>query len=109
MRNEGTIKRYSADELRAAAARGESRTDVARVKDMSDQDVERAIAGDADWQDVARDWFKRAEVVMPRSKEAISIRLDADVLDYFRAQGRGWQTRINAVLKAYMEAARRAG
>ena len=38
-------------------------------------------------------------------KAAISLRLDADVLDWFRAQGAGYQTRINAVLRAYMEAA----
>ncbi|MDH4259050.1 MAG: BrnA antitoxin family protein [Gammaproteobacteria bacterium] len=40
---------------------------------------------------------------VPR-KAAISLRLDADVLDWFRAQGAGYQTRINAVLRAYMEA-----
>ena len=38
-------------------------------------------------------------------KAAISLRLDADVLDWFKAQGAGYQTRINAVLRAYMEAA----
>lgn len=41
----------------------------------------------------------------PPRKEAISLRLDADVLDWFRARGPGYQTRINAVLRAYMEAA----
>jgi uncharacterized protein (DUF4415 family) len=38
-------------------------------------------------------------------KAAISLRLDAEVLDWFKARGRGYQTRINAVLRAYMEAA----
>ena len=38
-------------------------------------------------------------------KAAISLRLDADVLDWFKAHGAGYQTRINAVLRAYMEAA----
>lgn len=42
----------------------------------------------------------------PTRKEAISLRLDAEVLDWFRARGPGYQTRINAVLRAYMEAAR---
>jgi uncharacterized protein (DUF4415 family) len=41
----------------------------------------------------------------PPRKAAISLRLDADVLDWFRAQGGGYQTRINAVLRAYMVAA----
>ena len=39
------------------------------------------------------------------TKESISLRVDSEVLGWFRAQGRGWQTRINAVLKAYREAA----
>ena len=46
---------------------------------------------------------------MPRPKRAISLRLDADLLDWLRAQGPGYQSRINAVLRAYMEAKRRAG
>ena len=45
----------------------------------------------------------------PRSKEAISIKLDQDVLAFFRKQGRGYQTRINAVLRRYMQARRKAG
>ena len=51
----------------------------------------------------AFDWSK-ATVVMPPAKSAISLRLDADVLAFFKAQGRGYQTRINAVLRSYMEA-----
>ena len=45
---------------------------------------------------------------LPR-KEAISIKLDDDVLAFFRKQGRGYQTRINAVLRRYMQAQRKAG
>ena len=41
---------------------------------------------------------------MPPAKAAISLRLDTDVLAFFKAQGRGYQTRINAVLRRYMEA-----
>lgn len=47
---------------------------------------------------------RRGLPAAPR-KEAISLRLDAEVLDWFRARGPGYQTRINAVLRAYMEAA----
>lgn len=49
------------------------------------------------------DW-SRAELVIPEPKQAISLRVDADVLEFFRAQGKGYQTRINAVLRAYMNA-----
>ena len=38
-----------------------------------------------------------------RTKEAISIRIDADVLEKLRASGEGWQSRVNAVLRAYVE------
>ena len=49
------------------------------------------------------DWAS-ARLVVPEAKAAISIRLDPDVLAFFRAGGRGYQTRINAVLRAFMEA-----
>ena len=48
------------------------------------------------------DWTKN--VTLPTPKPPISIRLDADVLAFFKARGKGYQTRINAVLKAYVEA-----
>jgi uncharacterized protein (DUF4415 family) len=47
----------------------------------------------------------RRELPAPHRKAAISLRLDAEVLDWFRAQGPGYQTRINAILKAYKDAA----
>jgi len=50
----------------------------------------------------ARFW-KRAKVELPRAKQAISIRLDADVLAWFKAQGRGYQSIINSVLKSFVD------
>ncbi len=102
--NEEDIRRYTADELWEMAERGEDRTDIARIKAMSDEDVERATANDPDWDDVPHDWYERAELVIPKSKVPISIRLDADLIEHFRSTGRGWQTRINAILRAYTEA-----
>ena len=58
----------------------------------------------ADVARVVRHIARRELPAAPR-KEAISLRLDAEVLDWFRARGPGYQTRINAVLRAYMEAA----
>ncbi len=52
---------------------------------------------------IVRDIVRQGLPTAPR-KAAISLRLDADVLDWFRTQGTGYQTRINAVLRAYMEA-----
>ena len=55
-------------------------------------------------EEIVRDIVRQGLPVVPR-KAAISLRLDAEVLDWFKAQGGGYQTRINAVLRAYMEAA----
>lgn len=55
--------------------------------------------------EIVRGIARRALPEAPR-KEAISLRLDADVLDWFRARGPGYQTRINAVLRAYKDASR---
>jgi len=55
-------------------------------------------------EEIVRDIVRQGLPSAPR-KAAISLRLDADVLDWFRTQGGGYQTRINAVLRAYMEAA----
>jgi len=47
------------------------------------------------------------ELPMPKRKEHTNLRIDADVLTFFRRQGRGYQTRINAVLRSYVDAIRR--
>ncbi|MCC6614050.1 MAG: BrnA antitoxin family protein [Anaerolineae bacterium] len=48
--------------------------------------------------------WTQAELILPKSKEAISLRLDKDIIQYFKRTGKGYQTRMNAVLRAYMEA-----
>jgi uncharacterized protein (DUF4415 family) len=49
-------------------------------------------------------FFRRAKVRMPAGKQLVSLRVDQDILDWFKQQGKGYQTRINAVLRAYVEA-----
>ena len=49
-----------------------------------------------------KEFWEKAKVVLPEPKKAISLRIDKDVLDWFKAQGKGYQSRINAVLKAYV-------
>lgn len=48
--------------------------------------------------------WTQAELVMPEPKTAISLRVDSDILRFFKRYGKGYQTRMNAVLRAYMEA-----
>lgn len=83
-----------------------------RTKGQTDWERLRNETGepelDEEERDLVIDWSS-ARLVVPEAKAAISIRLDRDVLDWFRAQGTGYQTRINAVLRAWMEAQKGKG
>lgn len=97
--------RYTIDEIREKLASGELRdlTDWARIDALTDADIEAAMRADPDWQhDLDLDW-ENAVLVVPPPKAPISIRLDADVLAFFKAGGAGYQKRINAVLRSYMD------
>ena len=78
------------------------KTDWARVDALTDEDIARAVANDPDAVPIDIDWSD-AVLVIPAKKKAISIRVDEDVLDYFKSQGEGYQRRINAVLRSYMQ------
>ena len=82
-----------------------SRTDWERLDALTDEDIAEAIRHDPDALEARPEWFERAMLLRPgRPKERVTVRLDADMLDWFRRQGRGYQTRLNAVLRAYYEA-----
>lgn len=85
------------------------RSDWKRLRRQSDAAVARAVASDPDAgppTDAA--FWADARPVLPPRKQPISIRLDEEVLAWFRATGPGWQSRINAILRAYMERHARA-
>lgn len=93
---------------RSRHERTPAKADWERVDRLTDEQIRRAAASDPDAAPpLDPSWFEAAELVLP-GKKLISIRLDNDVLDYFRATGRHYQTQINAVLKAYVRARRRA-
>lgn len=80
------------------------RTDWARLDATTDADIAAAVADDDDAAPLLEEaWFENARVVEPPPKKAISIRIDQDVLDWFRANSERYQSRINAVLRAYMD------
>ena len=74
------------------------------ARPMSDAEIARGVASDPDTFFPDGEWFRNAKVVMPKPKETVTLRLDPDVLTFFRGEGRGYQTRINAVLKAFVQA-----
>ena len=84
--------------------RKRSQTDWERLKALTDEEIEKSIADDPDWQDFKDVDWSEAILVIPPKKRPISIRIDGDVLDFFKKQGAGYQKRINAVLRGYMNA-----
>lgn len=82
-----------------------SRTDWARVRAMKDKAITlTAEHPEASVKHIVRGILRRGLKPLP-AKAAISLRVDADVLEWFKAQGPGYQTRINAVLRAFKEEA----
>lgn len=79
----------------------QSRTDWKRIDAMRDEDIDFS-----DIPEQGPEFFANA-ILWPGLKEQITIRLDPDVLKFFRKTGRGYQTTINAVLRKYMEAQER--
>jgi uncharacterized protein (DUF4415 family) len=100
MQKEGTIVRYTAEELEAKRRRGEDQTNVEAVKALTEEELEASIdheeEGEVDWSTVSAE--------LPKPKAAFTMYYDVDVLEWFRAQGPGYQTKMNAVLKGYIEA-----
>lgn len=69
---------------------------------MSDEEIDTSDIAPLD-----KEFFVDAELRLPQPKELITLRLDHDVLAWFRNSGKGYQTRINAILRAYIEAHRK--
>lgn len=88
MNAKSTTAKFSLSEIRAARARGEDET--------------RPDAPEA--ESLGADFWKDARVVMPRGKTSVHLRLDSDIVDWFKARGKGHLTRMNAVLRAYVDA-----
>jgi uncharacterized protein (DUF4415 family) len=75
------------------------KSDLARIDAMSDEDIDLS-----DIPELDESFFERETVPFPPSKKQLTIRLDEDIVEWLKAQGRGYQTRINAILRAYYEA-----
>jgi uncharacterized protein (DUF4415 family) len=101
-RNDDIVRR-TASELDAMRAAGETRTDWKAAAQHPAPD-----GSDPDDAMEPVEWAT-TELPMPRRKEHTNLRIDADVLAFFRAQGHGYQTRINAVLRSYVDQMKRAG
>ena len=94
-------------ESRNPTDKNRGRTDWRRVRAMTEAEIRAAAEGDPDARLTTRAFWDEAQLILPRPPKAqVTLRLDADVLAWFKGGGRGYQTRINAVLRSYMEHAR---
>jgi uncharacterized protein (DUF4415 family) len=83
--------------------RRRSETDWQRLDALTDKEIETSIASDPAWREFKDLDWSNAVLVIPPRKKPISIRVDEDVLAFFRHEGAGYQRRMNAVLRSYME------
>ncbi len=91
MSRKSTIVRYSLNEIEAMRERGEDKT--------------RRNAPEA--ESLGEEFWKSARVVVPSGKTSVHLRLDSDVVEWFKARGKGHLTHMNAVLRAYVDAKKR--
>jgi uncharacterized protein (DUF4415 family) len=103
MKKDKNIKSYTAAELKAK--RAESRTDLSQVDAITDEALERLVAEDEDERGLQADWT-RAKLVLPQAKQSVHLRLDQEIIAFFKAAGKGHISRMQAVLKAYVDAHR---
>jgi uncharacterized protein (DUF4415 family) len=85
--------------VKKSTSKKPSQTNWAKIDAKRDDEIDFS-----DIPEQGKAFFKQAVLRLPQPKAAVTIRLDRQVLQWFKAQGRGYQTRINALLRAYMEA-----
>ena len=86
---------------------GKGQTDWARVDALTDGEIVQAITEDPDTFEPEPEWLQRTMILRPgQPKIRVTAYFNQEVMEWFRAQGRGYQTRMNAVLRAYMEGTR---
>jgi len=85
--------------------RSQGRADLTRLRRMTEREIARTSP--AELADLPPRFWEEAHLVVPVPKQPISLRVDQDVLEWYRRQGPRYQSRMNAVLRAYMVAAAR--
>ena len=100
MQSNERIVRYTAEAINEMVRRGESKTDWARLDAMTEEELEASI----DWEEEKEFDWSTVMAGIPGPKRDLTVRLDGDIIDWFEAQGADYQTRMNAVLRRYVEA-----
>ncbi|MFZ0770050.1 MAG: BrnA antitoxin family protein [Candidatus Sulfotelmatobacter sp.] len=102
MRKRSGTVRYTAKQIKTKIARGEDRTNWTKVNATTGAKLEASIRADVD--DVHGDpGWTWSVMGVPSPKDHINIRIDHDVLEWFKKNGRGYQTLMNNVLRAFVQ------
>ena len=105
MQKSARIVRYTEQELDDMLRRGDDRSNLARLDALTEEELEASIdieeEGEIDWDSI--------QVGLPLLKQQLTVRLDTEVIDWFKLRGPGYQTRIKAVLRSYVEAQQKTG
>jgi len=98
-RHRGNVMWEGPDPGPTSRARTKGKTDFKRLRQMRDADID-----DSDIPKLDRSFWKHAKLTMPEPEDRLTIRVDHDVVEWLKRAGSGYQTRINAILRSYMEA-----
>ena len=96
------IVKYTDKELISLTKQEGSLSNWGKATEMTSAEVEARVALDSDETGMVMDW-ENATLEMPHPKAVLNMRVDKEILDYFRKTGKGYQSRINAVLRSYVE------
>jgi uncharacterized protein (DUF4415 family) len=102
MARKGHTAKFTDDELAKLNEQEGTLSDWDKAASMTAADIDVHVASDPDEDEMVMDWDS-ATVELPQPKAVLNMRVDQDVLDYFRKGGKGYQSRINAVLRSYVE------
>jgi uncharacterized protein (DUF4415 family) len=105
MRKKNDTVRYTAKEIKAKIARGEDRTNWRKANAVTGKKLETSMRADVDDVQGEPDWTQ-AVMGVPAPKQHINIRVDHDVLEWFKSNGRGYQTLMNNVLRVFVQSRR---
>jgi uncharacterized protein (DUF4415 family) len=97
MARKAHIVRYTEKELNELVKKDGSLSDWKKAASMTNAQIEAAIDDDPDEAGMIMDW-ENATVELPQPKAVLNMRIDKDLLEYFRKSGKGYQSRINAIL-----------
>jgi len=96
------IVKYTDEELINLVKKEGTLSNWEKAASMTKAEIEASVASDSDEAEMVMDW-DNTTVELPQPKAVLNMRIDKDVLDFFRKTGKGYQSRINAILRSYVE------